>query len=153
MNLEAEKTRLLSEVHELRDELERIKALALPPRSMEFLRADGSSVILTPAQPSSEPDGWEIERDVLLDLLYERVQHAVEFRFDDSIATGQPTSRDMDKDHSRARILSRHIHRFPSVALRRLHYTVTRSRDKPLLQVPVTTRCSRSSICWVCLSC
>lgn len=65
--------------------LERIAALALPPRSMEFLRADGSSVAKVPVQ-AAETEGWEIERDVLLDLMFEQVRNEVVFRFDDSIS-------------------------------------------------------------------
>ncbi|MFT4111339.1 FAD-dependent monooxygenase [Silvibacterium sp.] len=68
--------------------LEEISARSLPPRPTEFLDTDGTPLARRPARyedAQDEEPGWEIERDVLLDLLYDRVKHDVEFLFADSV--------------------------------------------------------------------
>ena len=65
--------------------LERILAESLPPRPVAFLDAQGSPLVLTKAEEEPEK-GYEIERDVLLDILYSEVKGQVEFLFADSIS-------------------------------------------------------------------
>lgn len=78
--------------------LEQIAAKGLPPRSFEMLQADGTSVARIEAEQNGGParPGWEIERDDLLDLLYERVRGNVTFRFNDSIAAVQQFETGVD---------------------------------------------------------
>jgi 2-polyprenyl-6-methoxyphenol hydroxylase-like FAD-dependent oxidoreductase len=70
--------------------LEQIAARGLPPRATEFLDAKGASLAHRPARyddARDDAEGWEIERDILLDLLFQQVQDDVEFLFADSIAS------------------------------------------------------------------
>jgi 2-polyprenyl-6-methoxyphenol hydroxylase-like FAD-dependent oxidoreductase len=69
--------------------LERIAAHSLKPRPMELLNGDG--VAVARMQPKAERakgsvEGYEIERNLLLDMLFDEVKDNVEFIFDDSIA-------------------------------------------------------------------
>jgi 2-polyprenyl-6-methoxyphenol hydroxylase-like FAD-dependent oxidoreductase len=67
--------------------LERIKSESLPPRPMIFLDAHGSPLPLALSQAEEEPEEeYEIERDVLLDMLYGEARDHVEFLFADSIS-------------------------------------------------------------------
>ena len=68
--------------------LERIAAESLPPRPTQFIGPDGRPLMQeTPPEDTEdrEPE-WEIERDALLDMLFDRVKDDVEFLFNDSIA-------------------------------------------------------------------
>jgi 2-polyprenyl-6-methoxyphenol hydroxylase-like FAD-dependent oxidoreductase len=70
--------------------LEEIAAHGLPSRRTEFLDADGTPLACRPARyddTKEEEPGWEIERDVLLDLLYKRVKDDVTLLFADSIVS------------------------------------------------------------------
>lgn len=67
--------------------LERIKSESLPPRPMTFLDAHGSPLPLALSQAEEAPEEeYEIERDVLLDMLFGEVSDHVEFFFGDSIS-------------------------------------------------------------------
>jgi len=66
--------------------LERIIAASLPPRPMTFLDAHGSPLPLALSQVEEEEEEYEIERDVLLDMLFGEVKEHVEFLFADSIS-------------------------------------------------------------------
>jgi 2-polyprenyl-6-methoxyphenol hydroxylase-like FAD-dependent oxidoreductase len=75
--------------------LERIIAESLPPRATEFLDVSGRPLEQIAAQSEEtreEEPGWEIERDALLDMLFDRVKGDVEFIFSDSIATVDETA-------------------------------------------------------------
>lgn len=78
--------------------LDQIAAKGLPPRSMELLQADGTSVARIEAhgEEGETRPGWEIERDDLLDMLYERVRSDVTFRFNDSVAAVQQSATGVD---------------------------------------------------------
>jgi 2-polyprenyl-6-methoxyphenol hydroxylase-like FAD-dependent oxidoreductase len=65
-----------------------IKARSLPARPTEFKSADDltQAVTLPQTSPDGEPvDGYEIDRDVLLEILFTKVDGEVEFLFDNSI--------------------------------------------------------------------
>jgi 2-polyprenyl-6-methoxyphenol hydroxylase-like FAD-dependent oxidoreductase len=65
----------------------RIIAASLPERPMTFVDAHGSRLPLSLAQVEREPEEeYEIERDVLLNMMFEEVKGDIEFLFDDSIA-------------------------------------------------------------------
>jgi 2-polyprenyl-6-methoxyphenol hydroxylase-like FAD-dependent oxidoreductase len=67
--------------------LERIISESLPPRPVTFLDAHGAPLSPAPAQAEEDPEEeYEIERDVLLDMLFNEVKDNVEFLFGDSIA-------------------------------------------------------------------
>lgn len=69
--------------------LEQIHAHRLPRRPMQFMDRHGNVMASMPAQDEDarvEEDDCEIDRDVLLDLLFQHVRHDVELRFADSIA-------------------------------------------------------------------
>ncbi len=68
---------------------EQVRARRLPSRSLSFKDACGATTasMAAPAEDTREPDAdCEIDRDVLLDILFERVRNEAEFRFGDSIA-------------------------------------------------------------------
>ena len=68
--------------------LERIAAHSLKERPMEFLDARGAPLAVMPPRAEDGPDpegGYEIERNDLLDMLFEEVKDDVEFLFADSI--------------------------------------------------------------------
>ncbi len=74
--------------------LERIIAESLPPRPVAFLDARGEP--LSQAQEEEEPEEeYEIERDALLDLLFNDVKDKVEFLFGDSIASLEESADDV----------------------------------------------------------
>jgi 2-polyprenyl-6-methoxyphenol hydroxylase-like FAD-dependent oxidoreductase len=69
--------------------LEKIAAHSLPPRPMDFLDAGGVPLARMLAQAEDAQavnDEYEIERDVLLDVLFDQVKDDVEFLFADSIS-------------------------------------------------------------------
>ena len=67
--------------------LDRIKSESLPPRPMTFLDSQGSPLPLDLSQAEEQPDQeYEIERDILLDLLFNKVMDHAEFFFGDSIS-------------------------------------------------------------------
>jgi 2-polyprenyl-6-methoxyphenol hydroxylase-like FAD-dependent oxidoreductase len=70
--------------------LERIQAVSLPARRVQFVDAKGRC-LATMSEPSNDSKGsapeYEIERDDLLDMQYAAVQDRVEFLFGDSIAS------------------------------------------------------------------
>lgn len=68
---------------------EQVRARRLPSRSLSFKDACGATIagMAAQAEDTREPDAdCEIDRDVLLDILFEQVRNEVEFRFGDSIA-------------------------------------------------------------------
>lgn len=74
--------------------LERIISHSLPPRPSKFLNANGDVVAPIPGQAGQETVAtgandaeaeYEIERDVLLDMLFQEVKDDAEFLFGDSI--------------------------------------------------------------------
>jgi 2-polyprenyl-6-methoxyphenol hydroxylase-like FAD-dependent oxidoreductase len=66
--------------------LERIVSASLPARPVTFLDAHGSPLPLALSQAEAEPEEeYEIERDVLLDMMFEEVKDDVEFLFGGSI--------------------------------------------------------------------
>lgn len=69
--------------------LERIASLSLQARPMEFLDAHGAPVARMRAQVKdnqASTQGYEIERDTLLDMLFNEVKDHAEFLFEDSIS-------------------------------------------------------------------
>lgn len=68
--------------------LERIKAANLPARPVEFVDAQGDCVALLSAQTKDDrasPPEYEVERDDLLDMQFEKVKNDVEVLFGDNI--------------------------------------------------------------------
>ena len=67
--------------------LEQISAESLPPRPTQFIGKDGRPLMqeTTPEDMGDREPEWEIERDDLLDMLFDRVKDDVEFLFNDSI--------------------------------------------------------------------
>jgi 2-polyprenyl-6-methoxyphenol hydroxylase-like FAD-dependent oxidoreductase len=73
--------------------LENIAAESLPPRPTQFIGTDGRPLMQEAPQEDTEdrePE-WEIERDALLDMLFDRVKDDVEFLFNDSISRVEET--------------------------------------------------------------
>ena len=68
--------------------LEQITAESLPPSPTQFIGTDGRPLMqeTTPEDTEDHEPEWEIERDALLDMLFDRVRDDVEFLFNDSIA-------------------------------------------------------------------
>jgi 2-polyprenyl-6-methoxyphenol hydroxylase-like FAD-dependent oxidoreductase len=69
--------------------LERVAFHSLKPRPMTFLDAHGAPAARMPAQTDDAQgsvEAYEIERDVLLDMLFNEVKDNVEFIFNDSIS-------------------------------------------------------------------
>jgi 2-polyprenyl-6-methoxyphenol hydroxylase-like FAD-dependent oxidoreductase len=69
--------------------LERIASHSLKPRPMELLDRNGIAVARMPAkahETEGSVEGYEIERNLLLDMLFDGVKDTVEFIFDDSIS-------------------------------------------------------------------
>jgi 2-polyprenyl-6-methoxyphenol hydroxylase-like FAD-dependent oxidoreductase len=66
--------------------LDRIISASLPPRPMTFLDAYGLPLPLSLSQAEEPEEEYEIERDVLLDMLFSEVEEHVEFLFADSIS-------------------------------------------------------------------
>jgi 2-polyprenyl-6-methoxyphenol hydroxylase-like FAD-dependent oxidoreductase len=69
--------------------LERIQTNSLKPKVLDFLDVDGARIAKMPAQAeagqAANPE-YEIERDMLLQMMFEEVKNDVEFLFDNSIA-------------------------------------------------------------------
>jgi 2-polyprenyl-6-methoxyphenol hydroxylase-like FAD-dependent oxidoreductase len=81
------------------DLLEQIIAESLPPRPTEFMNVEGRALTRVRAQPEDTQDhdsGWEIERDALLDMLFDRVKADVEFLFNSSIASVEETANEVN---------------------------------------------------------
>ena len=80
--------------------LERIKSHALPPRPMVFLDERGCPLQQEQQQQGNEgeapEEAYEIERDVLLEMLFDEVKDNVEMVFADSIATLDETAEQVD---------------------------------------------------------
>jgi 2-polyprenyl-6-methoxyphenol hydroxylase-like FAD-dependent oxidoreductase len=69
--------------------LTRIQALSLKPKAIDFLDAGGRRLAKMPAPDAETPDRtpeYEVERDILLQMMFDEVKDNVEFLFDDSIA-------------------------------------------------------------------
>lgn len=78
--------------------LDRIIAASLPPRPTEFLDARGiplAQLQTEEGKAHQEDQQWEIERDTLLDMLFDRVRDDVEFLFENSIASLEETSNEV----------------------------------------------------------
>jgi 2-polyprenyl-6-methoxyphenol hydroxylase-like FAD-dependent oxidoreductase len=77
--------------------LEQIIAESLPPRATQFFSPDGRPMTQeTPDEDTEEQEQeWEIERDALLDMLFDRVKDDVEFLFDDSISHVEETTEEV----------------------------------------------------------
>ncbi|TPM26476.1 FAD-dependent monooxygenase [Mesorhizobium sp. B2-3-4] len=77
--------------------LERIEANCLNMRGMEFKNADDvtQGQILREANSGGPDDDWEIERDTLLDIMFDCVKDDVEFVFDNGIEALTETARDV----------------------------------------------------------
>lgn len=69
--------------------LERIKASSLKAKTVDFLDSEGQTIARLPARDSEEqglqPE-YEIERDTLLQMMFEEVREKVKFLFDERIA-------------------------------------------------------------------
>ena len=68
--------------------LERIQASSLKPKTIDFVDVNGTPVARLSARASGAQDAspeYEIERDTLLQMMFEAVEGDVEFLFDDSI--------------------------------------------------------------------
>ncbi|MGI4757490.1 MAG: FAD-dependent monooxygenase, partial [Janthinobacterium lividum] len=67
--------------------LDRIISASLPSRPVTFLDAAGTPLFQVQGQKEEEPEAsYEIERNVLLDMLFNEVNDNVEFLFSDSIS-------------------------------------------------------------------
>ena len=77
--------------------LERVASLDLPKRPLEFLDVDGVPVarIAARVKDLASTEEYEIERDTLLDMLFEQVKDRVEFLFDDSISTVEESDEEI----------------------------------------------------------
>jgi 2-polyprenyl-6-methoxyphenol hydroxylase-like FAD-dependent oxidoreductase len=76
--------------------LERIKSASLPPRPVTFLDARGTPLSRAPGSAEEEPEEeYEIERDDLLDMLFNEVKDTVEFLFADNIAGLEESTEDV----------------------------------------------------------
>ena len=73
--------------------LEQIAAESLPPRPTLFIGTDGLPLVqeIPPEDTEEREPEWEIERDALLDMLFDRLREDVEFFFGDSIAHVEET--------------------------------------------------------------
>lgn len=77
--------------------LERIQADCLNMQGMEFKNADDVTEGRLLREPNAEGSGddWEIERDTLLDIMFDSVKDNVEFLFDNSIEALAETADDV----------------------------------------------------------
>jgi 2-polyprenyl-6-methoxyphenol hydroxylase-like FAD-dependent oxidoreductase len=62
---------------------------------MEFLNVDGLP-LAQPEETQAPDPGWEIERDALLDMLFDQVKNDVEFLFNDCIASVDQTAEEVN---------------------------------------------------------
>jgi 2-polyprenyl-6-methoxyphenol hydroxylase-like FAD-dependent oxidoreductase len=77
--------------------LDRIRAQSLPPRPVVFLNPEGKPLQQQPQDEArDEPEEYEIERDALLELLFDQVKGRAEFLFADSILTIDPSNEEVD---------------------------------------------------------
>ena len=70
--------------------LERIQASSLKAKAIEFLDVDGVRIAKMPGQSGDAQDStpqYEIERDTLLQMMFDEVKGDAEFLFDDRIAS------------------------------------------------------------------
>jgi 2-polyprenyl-6-methoxyphenol hydroxylase-like FAD-dependent oxidoreductase len=76
--------------------LDRIKSASLPPRPMTFVDVKGSALPLALSQAEEQPEEeYEIERDVLLEMLFGEVRDRVKVLFGDSISSLQNSDDDV----------------------------------------------------------
>ena len=78
--------------------LERIQAASLKTKAIDFLNAEGVAIAKMPADSAAPPEAnseYEIERDTLLNLMFEDVKSDVEFIFDDSIVRVDESDDDL----------------------------------------------------------
>ena len=78
--------------------LERIKASSLRAKGIDFLDVSGKPMARLPGRTVDELDAqpeYEIERDTLLQMMFEAVEGEVEFLFEDSIARMEEASAEV----------------------------------------------------------
>ncbi len=78
--------------------LERIAAHSLKERPMQFLDAQGAPLGMMPNEAEDGPDreqGYEIERNDLLDMLFDEIKDDVEFLFGDNITALEQSTEDV----------------------------------------------------------
>ena len=78
--------------------LEQIKAVRLNAKAIDFLDVDGENIAKMPPPASDEHESnpeYEVERDTLLQMMFEAVKHEVEFLFDDRIASLNESADDV----------------------------------------------------------
>lgn len=86
------------------DLLDRIIAASLPPRPVTFLDAHGVPLSQAQSQLDEErEEGYEIERDVLLDMLFHEVKDNVEFLFGDSISGLEESAEEVSVTFTRGK--------------------------------------------------
>ena len=85
--------------------LERIASQSLKDRPMQFLDAHGAPIAGMPPRSSAQDatEGYEIERDLLLDMLFHEVKDHVDCIFDDSIAALEQSAHHVDVTFSSGR--------------------------------------------------
>lgn len=78
--------------------LERIKSASLPQRPVVFLSEQGMPLQQQRQEEASEEpeEGYEVERDALLELLFNEVKENAKFIFADSIATLEESPEQVD---------------------------------------------------------
>jgi len=72
--------------------LERIQACSLKAKAIDFLDAEGARIATMAAQAGDSNPEYEVERDTLLDMMFEQVRNDAEFIFDDRIARFHETA-------------------------------------------------------------
>ena len=78
--------------------LDRIKSQSLPPRPVVFLNEEGVPLQQQPQEQAGEEpeEDYEIERDALLELLFNEVKENVEFVFAESIVALEESGEQVD---------------------------------------------------------
>jgi 2-polyprenyl-6-methoxyphenol hydroxylase-like FAD-dependent oxidoreductase len=77
---------------------EQVRANRLKMEGIEFKNSDDvtEGAMRQQADAARADDGWEIERDALLDIMFDSVKDDVEFTFSNSIAALDETANDID---------------------------------------------------------
>jgi 2-polyprenyl-6-methoxyphenol hydroxylase-like FAD-dependent oxidoreductase len=76
--------------------LEGIKANTLNKRTMEFRNTDDVTMAsMSHEEADGASEGYEIERDLLLDMIFDSIKDDVEFIFDNSVAALNETDEDV----------------------------------------------------------
>jgi 2-polyprenyl-6-methoxyphenol hydroxylase-like FAD-dependent oxidoreductase len=78
--------------------LERIQASSLKAKAIDFLDVNGTPIARLPAQAgagSEQQSEYEIERDTLLQMMFEAVEGDVEFLFDDRVTRMEESEDDV----------------------------------------------------------